>query len=98
MGGFTIIDPDQKGRNHDEGLVLTLDYLREHPEMEIPDVTVADINDRSKGDGLSKAIAILQTTWFIVQIIAQGQQGLAVTELELVTLALASLNGVTFMI
>ena len=61
-------------------------------------VTAADIEDRSKGDALSKIIAILQTTWFIVQCIARGQQRLALTELELVTLALASLNAVTFAI
>jgi len=41
-------------------------------------------------------IAILQTTWFILQCIARGQQKLTLTELELVTLALASLNAVTY--
>ena len=66
MGGFTVIDADQKGANHQEGFVLTLDYLREHPDIEMPEITSADINDWSKGDALSKMIAILQTTWFIV--------------------------------
>ena len=48
--------------------------------------------DRSKGDALSKGIAILQTGWFILQCIARKIQGLAVTELEVVTLAFAALN------
>jgi hypothetical protein len=43
-------------------------------------------------------IAILQTTWFITQCVARGQQRIALTELELVTLALASLNAVPFAI
>ena len=45
---------------------------------------------------MSKAIAILQSIWFIVQCIARGVEGLALTELELITLALASLNGLTY--
>ena len=61
-----------------------------------PTITAAEIMDRSKGDFLSKAIAIFHTTWFIVQCVARGVQGLAITELELVTLALASLNGITY--
>ena len=51
-----------------------------------------------KGDVLSKLIAFLQTSWFIIQAIARRQQGLALTELELVTLTLASLNAATFVI
>src|SRR6266498_5868494 len=61
-----------------------------------PAITSGQIKDRSKGDGLSKLIAILQTSWFIAQCIARGYQGLTLTELELVTLAMASLNAITF--
>lgn len=61
-----------------------------------PTITTAEIQDRAKGDFISKSIAILQTSWFIIQCIARGVQGLAITELELVTLALASLNGVIY--
>jgi len=58
----------------------------------------ADIQDRSKGEVLFKLIANPPNEWFIIQCIARGQQRLAVTELELVTLALARLNAVTFAI
>ena len=75
-----------------------MDYFKAHPDIEIPKIKAAEIEDRSKGDALSKIIVILQTTWFIVQCIARGQQRLALTELELVTLALASLNATTFAI
>jgi hypothetical protein len=100
MGGFTLIDPDQKDAepNEQNTVVLTVDYLKDNPDIAIPAISVASIEDRSKGDALSKIIAILQTTWFIVQCVARGQQRMALTELELVTLALASLNAVTYAI
>lgn len=60
-----------------------------------PNITVSEIRDKSKGDFLSKAIAVSQMFWFIVQCIARRMQGLAITQLELVTLALACLNAVT---
>ena len=63
-------------------------------EIAFPTITAAEIHDKARGDFLSKAIVILQSLWFIVQCIACGKQGLALTEFELVTLALASLNGV----
>ena len=100
MGGFTLVDPEKKTvpPNERQRTVLTLDYFKAHSDIEIPTITAAAIEDRSKGDALSKIIAILQTSWFIAQCIARGQQQLALTELELVTLALASLNAVTFAI
>ena len=100
MGGFILIDPGKEDTapNEQQRTVLTLDYFKERLDMKIPKITAADIEDRSKGDALSKMIAILQTTWFIVQCVGRGQQRLALTELELVTLALASLNAVTFAI
>jgi len=70
--------------------------LVRHSRVDFPAITDKDIKDKSKGDFLSKTLAILQTTWFLVQCGARGVQGLALTELELVTLALASLNAVTF--
>lgn len=66
------------------------------PNVIFPAMTPAQIRDRSKGDGLSKLLAILQTSWFILQCVARGFQGLALTELELVTLAMASLNAITY--
>jgi hypothetical protein len=64
--------------------------------IHFPSITDEEIRDKSKGDLLSKAVAVLQTTWFIVQCVARPSQGLAITELELATLALASLNAVTY--
>ena len=69
--------------------------LKEH-KIVFPSTTEAEIDDRSKGDALSKGIALLQITWFIIQLIARRVQGLTITELELTTVALAGLNSVMY--
>jgi hypothetical protein len=53
-----------------------------------------EIQNQSKSDALSKTIVLVQTTWFTFQCIARAVQGLALTELENVTLAYTALNGV----
>ena len=58
--------------------------------------TTSQIQDRSKGDGLSKGLVIVQASWFVAQCISRWATGLAITEAELVTLALAALNGIIY--
>ncbi|KAJ6565615.1 hypothetical protein DFH09DRAFT_1157669 [Mycena vulgaris] len=55
-------------------------------------VKVADIMDKSKGDALSKGVALTQGLWFITQCLARVHQHLPVTELEVATLAFAVVN------
>jgi len=78
--------------------ILTLEMLQElvkDPEFRIR-ITEEGIADRSKGDALFKIILTLQSSWFILRCIARHIQGLSLTQLELTTVALASLNGITF--
>jgi len=100
MGGITTVGPafEDSDSENPEGQVLTPErYTRLTSGAQgITKVTFSDIKDRSKGDLLSKGIAILQTTWFILQCVARREQELALTELKLVTLALASLNATTY--
>ncbi|KAF8649498.1 hypothetical protein AX16_005767 [Volvariella volvacea WC 439] len=77
----------------DRGEWLGQKPFRDVQGLEIPE---EEIKDKAKGDPLSKALAVVQTTWFIVQCIARQTQGLVVTELELVTLAFAALNAITY--
>lgn len=70
----------------------TFKRLLEGNHIDFPTVTEEEIEDKSKGDALSKGITLLQITWFIIQIIARQQQNLAITQLELTTVALSSLN------
>ncbi|KAF9004265.1 hypothetical protein BDQ17DRAFT_1477071, partial [Cyathus striatus] len=58
-------------------------------------VTEADIQDKSKVDGLSKIILVTQALWFIVQCIGRLTKGLALTPLEVTTLAV---TACTFML
>jgi len=94
--------PAPPSGNKPEGRVtiLTLKMLRElvrDPEFNIR-ITEDEVMHTSKGDALSKVIFILQSTWFITQCVARHVQGLGLTQLELTTLALASLNGITFIL
>jgi hypothetical protein len=65
---------------------------------DFPRISKAEINDRSKGDAISKGVVILQTGWFVTQCIARGVQGLPITELELATVAFAALNFVIYLL
>ncbi|KAI9512679.1 hypothetical protein F5148DRAFT_973266 [Russula earlei] len=65
---------------------------------DFPRIAKEEIEDKSKGDVISKTLAVLQTGWFVVQCIARGIKGLPVTELELVTVAFATLNFVMFIL
>ena len=67
-------------------------------KIEFPTVTVEEIEDRSKADGLSKMIAFGQTLWFVAQCIARRSQHLDLTLVELLTLSLAVLNGLMYLL
>ncbi|KAJ2929049.1 hypothetical protein H1R20_g8042, partial [Candolleomyces eurysporus] len=59
-------------------------------------VVEAEILDRSKGDELSKGLVVIQTTWFIICCCARAIQKLTITNLEVITLAYAALNGMMY--
>jgi len=77
-------------------LPYELERRSQHGEFNFPKITEREIQDKSKGDALSKGLVIVQTGWFVMQCIARGVEGLPITELELVTLAFAILNFVTY--
>ena len=58
-------------------------------------ITDTEIKDKSKGDALSVTIFVAQTSWFVLQCLVRFVIGLGVTQLELATAALASLNVIT---
>ncbi|KAF9564175.1 hypothetical protein CPC08DRAFT_705519 [Agrocybe pediades] len=93
MDGFALY----KGDENMGTLTYDLfDHLDKEDEIEFPMITAEEISDKSKGDPLSKLLVILQTCWFIAQCIARAIQGLAVTNLEIVTLGLCSLNAAMY--
>ncbi|KAJ7910788.1 hypothetical protein B0H13DRAFT_2660854 [Mycena leptocephala] len=58
----------------------------------IKNVDVKDIMDKSKGDALSKGLAMVQGLWFTMQCVSRLHQHLVITELEVATLAFAAVN------
>lgn len=92
MGGFSCrktkhVLPSSHLRNLLESNQLSISSLR---------ITQKEIEDRSKGDFLSKGLVALQTGWFIIGCVTRWVKGWGIAELEVVTLAFAALNGVMY--
>ncbi|KAG6843804.1 hypothetical protein H0H87_000261 [Tephrocybe sp. NHM501043] len=95
MGGFVYEDETDKGHR----TVLTPRDIRNFvkPGASVFQVTEEELRDRSKGDVFAKSLVLIQATWFILQIAARAIQRLAITELEIATLAYAILNFVIYL-
>lgn len=91
MNGFQIVKQD--------GTSYRLRWTSSFPESHVHHilhVPVEEIEDRSKADFAAKIVTMVQTIWFVLQIVNRAVQGLTVTELELTTLAHASLNIIIY--
>jgi hypothetical protein len=92
MGGFvvaqgTVLSPIA---SHEVGTLASAE--------DIVRVRDYEIFDRSKGDEVTKGLAMLQTAWFIAQCVARRIQRLPLTELEVITLAFGAVNLVIYII
>ncbi|PBK87170.1 hypothetical protein ARMGADRAFT_876665, partial [Armillaria gallica] len=78
--------------------ILVLEDLDSHPHLanKLEEVSAETIEDKSKGDALSKTLSILQISWFIVQCVARALQHLPITLLEVTALAFAGLSIATY--
>lgn len=94
MGGF-ILSHDGQLRHPLNPSSISLLIRGDYIDISI---TENEINDKSKGDMISKGLVVLQTTWFALQFIARSVQRLPVTELEIVTLAFVTLNLATYVL
>ena len=70
--------------------------LKELPEDAKRNISEEEIKDRGKADVLAKGLALLQTSWFILQCISRRIEGLPTTSLEIATIAFAALNFTTY--
>lgn len=93
MGGFVLYVNGEPRATLTPGELAR--FVREG-YVEMPVITEAEIEDRSKGDGLYRCIAILQLVWFVVQLIARTSQGLPVTLLEIDTLGVVALACIAY--
>ncbi|TVY71181.1 hypothetical protein LSUE1_G007637 [Lachnellula suecica] len=62
-------------------------YLRSNGWIDSPNITRENIWDRSKSDLFAKGFAVFQTAWLLIQCIARTAQKLAISPLELFTIA-----------
>ncbi|PBK58756.1 hypothetical protein ARMSODRAFT_1027995 [Armillaria solidipes] len=78
--------------------ILDLDHLDSHSHLikKLEEISAETIEDKSKGDGLSKTISILQISWFIAQCAARSAQRIPITLLEMTALAFAGLSVITY--
>ncbi|KAF9004251.1 hypothetical protein BDQ17DRAFT_1325648 [Cyathus striatus] len=89
MGGFYV-----EGQRKISVINSMLDLL-DSEDISFPNITEADIQDKSKANGLSKIIVATQSLWFIVQCIGRLARGLSLAPLEVTTLAV---TACTFML
>ncbi|KAK1760399.1 hypothetical protein QBC47DRAFT_4675 [Echria macrotheca] len=95
MGGFAF-DSDLIGEGSDflpggrRRVTLTssgiLELVRVAPHL-LPDISLRQINDKSKANQLAKTIVTLQASWFAAQCISRMALGMTISLLELNTLA-----------
>lgn len=92
MGGFYYLNGDdtQEPKLTQPIAREDLKELIDTKQLRLP--SKQEINDKSKGDPFSKAFAIFQTLWFVIQCSARRLQHLPITNLELVTLAYAAIT------
>ncbi|PMD62363.1 uncharacterized protein K444DRAFT_627311 [Hyaloscypha bicolor E] len=95
MGGFAFdtsnLQPDEKFLpGSRDRVVLSKDgliWLAEYEPELLPDISKADILDKSNASQLAKTIVCLQVAWFIIQCISRLAQGLPISLVELNTFA-----------
>ncbi|KAJ3966650.1 hypothetical protein EV361DRAFT_1012475, partial [Lentinula raphanica] len=91
MGGFQELT----NTLHAEGIESLL-WESGPPTMQIlmigSQFTEVEIQDRSHRDALAKSLAIGQTAWFVIQLVARRVEGLSIAALEIMTVAFAAMN------
>lgn len=89
MGGIPLEfrDRKQNGLSTFPADTEQLLYLVQNRYMDLPTITEVEIGDRNKADSFTRAMAIVQTIWFTVNVFGRVAQGLFVTTIELTTLS-----------
>ena len=100
MGGF-VFEPSTPILGSHSRFTLTINgvlFLLEHAPELIPDLSEASILNRSRSDGLGKALLIIQLLYFCISCAARWAQSLPLTLLEVSTLAHAICAVATYLV
>ncbi|KAG2104325.1 uncharacterized protein F5147DRAFT_264351 [Suillus discolor] len=93
MGGFMLYKDRKPHRTLEPKHILIL--IRQRC-IDVPTLTADRIDDKSKGNAISKAVVVLQVAWFVMQLITRAIYHLEITQLEVGALAFAVLNFLTY--
>ncbi|KAG1897019.1 uncharacterized protein F5891DRAFT_1192432 [Suillus fuscotomentosus] len=93
MGGFMLYKDREPSRTLQPTHILIL--IRQRC-IDVPTLTADRIDDKSKGNAISKGVVVLQVAWFVMQLITRAIYHLEITQLEVGTLAFAVLNFLTY--
>ncbi|KIK51318.1 hypothetical protein GYMLUDRAFT_981701 [Collybiopsis luxurians FD-317 M1] len=91
-GFFVLMGGLARYNGKDLDQVLQYDELNLKEEEFVSEMLECEIKDRSHSDGFGKLIAVGQTAWFVVQLLARKARRLPITELEIMTVAFAAMN------
>ncbi|KAF1845007.1 uncharacterized protein K460DRAFT_416340 [Cucurbitaria berberidis CBS 394.84] len=93
MGGFALdtrnVEPNVF-QNDRRRMILSADgfrFLLDHEPNLLPDLSRAEIQDKSKANNLAKTIVCVQAMWFCIQCFTRWSIGLSTSLLELNTFA-----------
>ncbi|KAF9556555.1 hypothetical protein CPC08DRAFT_820412 [Agrocybe pediades] len=95
MGGFQLYVDRKLVRTLQ---VEELETLESEGKISWPHITVEEIKDKSKADYFSKAVVVLQVLWFVTQCVARGVERIALTQLEVSTLAFSAITMFTYIL
>lgn len=84
MGGFVLCTKDLQSFPVN---TVQMHWLVQKKYLEIPQIKVEEIVDKSKADTFAKVVTIIQTSWFMLQCLGRAAQRLAFTTIELSTVA-----------
>jgi hypothetical protein len=96
MGGIRILSPNRE-------MTLTLNstqlalVLKDEIMSKPPDIKLKAIYDRVKVDAFTKALAITQVLWILIAVSVRGARSLAVSQLEILTLAFSFCCVLTYL-
>lgn len=88
MGGFHYFD--NLGKPYSPLHPYTINTLIFSGEIELP--SDQEIMDRAKSNLLTKVLALMQISWFIVQGITRGFNSMYITKLEILTISYIMVN------
>ena len=106
MGGLHVEaeDPTRPGRKWNGSIFIDMldpkggTFESSHSPLDRLSLSRKEILDKSKGDGLTKSLAVLQIMYFALSVIARKSQDISSSQMEILTLAFASLAVITYLV